>query len=223
MAGRYNRWLRAKLASRIEDNGGYHARRSASFALSWCVRFYGTVNEAEDAADALVECEHFVNHADLELQFPDFEQWWGRSIDGGHRKSMACYTYAQERLQDDLESDEGLRMWSRETATKYGFDYVGRGADRPFDMKLGGYGGGGKHVCLTEFEGHDLQDFCRDFADAIGNHLEGDGDTHYSNEWCRKLMGIMDELDEALTSENAARAGRYYEADWLAQELGLFD
>ena len=44
-----------------------------------------------------------------------------------------------------------------------------------------------------------------------------------SNSWCRLLMGIMYELDEALAEENAKRCGRYYATDYIARELGLFD
>lgn len=44
------------------------------------------------------------------------------------------------------------------------------------------------------------------------------------NTWLRrKLMGIMDELDVSITTENATRSGRYYAADYIAQALGLFD
>lgn len=219
MAGRYNRWLRAKLADRIKANGGRHDRHD-SFALSWCVRYYGTLITAAEAKAALVEYEHVINEADLLLQMPDFEEEFTLDM------ANAMWDYAQEHLQDDLHSDEGLRMWSPETARRYGFDYTGPGADRPFEMALGSYGGGGggKHVCLTEFEGRKLKGFNREFAEMVQGH--GNPDSSYPmlpNLWCRQLMGIMDELDEALTEENAKRRGRYYEADHLACELGLLD
>lgn len=214
MAGRYNRWLRAKLADRIEANGGYHRGRNQSFALSWCVRYYGGITDAASAVSALIEGEYILNEADLHMQCPDFEEKFTVA------QFNAQWENAQEHLQEDLMEDEGLRMWSPDTAKKYGFGYVGPGADRPFNMKLAGYGGGGKHVCLVDFEGCSLQRYNRDLADDIRNHLQGES---IPNVWCRKLMGIMDELDEVLTEENAKRCGRFYEADHLARELGLLD
>lgn len=224
MAGRYNRWLRAKLAARIEHNGGYHARHD-SYALSWCVRYYGVVDSAEEAIKGLVEHEHFLSAADLLLQYPDFEEWYAEHASMDRNTGVdPKYDFAQSALQDDLRSDEGLRMWSPDTAERYGFEYKGDGADRPFDMELCGLGSGGKHVCLTEFEGVRLNRYNRDLAEWVAAHLDPDGySPGLSNEWCRKLMGIMDELDESLTDENAERCGHYYETDWLARELGLFD
>jgi hypothetical protein len=219
MAGKYNKWLRAKLAARIESNGGYWTRHEP-FALEWMVYYSGEIADAEDAKKGLVEHEHFLSEADLLLQFPDFDEWYEENVGDGRQ----MWEHAQELLQDDLSNNEGLRMWSPKTAAKYGFEYKGEGADKPFDMTLGRYGGGGKHVCLTEFEGVTLSRSCRDLAEWVSSHL--DPDTYspsLSNEWCRKLMGIMDELDETLTDENAERCGYYYETDWLARELGLFD
>lgn len=207
MAGKYNKWVRAKLAARIESNGGYHAQ-SGSFALSWTVHFYGTISTAEQARKALVDCDHFLNEADLMLRHPDFDEWFDGLAD--HERCM--YEYAQSTLVDDLSSDEGFAMWRPETAKRYGFDYDGPGATTAFDMGLGNYGRGGKHVCLTHFEGQDLQMYNRDLSELVEQGLDG---CTVSNKWCRQLMGIMDELDESLTDENAARAGQYYESDWL--------
>ena len=44
-----------------------------------------------------------------------------------------------------------------------------------------------------------------------------------SNQWCRKLMGMMDEWDKVLTTNNAHECGEYYMADYIARELDLFD
>lgn len=218
MAGRYNCWLRAKLAARIESNGGYHAGLKASYALSWCVRYYGELATPAQVAAGLVENEHFLSGLDLQLRAPNLEELANEAI-----KSSTPWFYAQECLQDDLTSDEGLRTLSPATAARYGLDYEGPGAESPFRMKLGGYGGGGKHVCLTEFEGVELGMYNPDLAEQVDSHRKPDGLPTLSNRGCRLLMGIMDELDEALTDENAARCGRYYEIDWFARELGCFN
>lgn len=220
MAGRYNTWLRAKLADRIERNGGYHAGRGASFALSWTVRYYGAIANADDARRLLLEHEHFINEADLELRFPYFNEWFHTHF----HDTNTLYEEAQSRLQEDLSNDEGLRMWNPDTAKRYGFDYKGDGAERPFYMTLAGYGSGGKHICLTMFDGVNLDQYCRDLVEAVAEHRTPDASySHRSNQWCRMLMGIMDELDAALTDDNAASSGAYYETYFIAQKLGLFD
>jgi hypothetical protein len=222
MAGKYNTWLRAKLADRIRNNGGYNQGYRDKFALVWTVRYYDTgVNDAEEAAEALIEHEYFINGADLNLQFPNFDRWFAadKMLSQGQ-----MYEYARDRLQDDLSDDEGLKMWSPETATRYGFDYKGEGADKPFRMVLEGVSSGGKRVALSMFDYEKLEVDNNDLADAVDPATEKDDYAlRYSNSWCRKLMGIMDELDKALTEENANRCGRYYATDYIARELGLFD
>lgn len=221
MAGKYNTWLRAKLADRIRDNGGYSRGYHTSLALVWMVRYYSTgIDDAEDAAKALVEHEYFLNEAHLILALPDFDDWFRREISVDR-----AYEYSRDSLQEDLANDDGFKMWSSATAAKYGFDYKGRGADSTFDMELSCWSSGGKRVALETFEGENLKVDCSDLAGMIGGHLEiqDTDDGRYSNEWCRKLMGIMDELDQSLTEENANRCGRYYATDYIARELGIFD
>lgn len=219
--GTYNNWLRAKLADRIRSNGGYSRGYRDKYALVWTVRVYGVgIDDAEDARAAMIEHKHFANEVDLTLQFPDFNEWYAENIGDGQE----MYDRAIECLQDDLSNDEGLRMWSPKTADRYGFAYKGEGADKPFHMCLEGVSSGGKRVALSMFDYECLQVDNNELADAIDPDVEHDDyPPHYSNDWCRKLMGIMDELDEALTEENATRCGRYYATDYIARELGLFD
>jgi hypothetical protein len=219
MAGRYNRWLRQKLGTRIRANGGYSRHNEESKPLSWTVHYFQQLETPEQAAP-LIAGEYYLNMADFVLHHPDFDERFAE------QSKTEMWTYAQERLVDDLVDDEGLRMWSPQTADRYGFDYKGEGAERPFDMSLQNYGRGGKHVCLTRFDCETLEGMSsEDFAESIEQHLDPDVNygRGFTNGWCRKLMGILDELDEALTEENAARCGAYYEADLLARELGLFD
>jgi hypothetical protein len=224
MAGRYNTWLRTKLAERIRSNGGYNARHQEGGPLAWTVRYFSSLDldDAQKILDMLA-AEHFSCMADMLLQRPRIDEEIAQIVDADSGK---MWEHAQERLVDDLHEDEGLRMWSPATATRYGFDYKGEGADHGFDMELKNYGRGGKHVCLTRFDCKSLDKFMNgDLADLIDPETEKDYnyDTMFSNGWCRRLMGIMDELDACLTDKAAAESGRYYEVDWLARELGLFD
>ena len=222
MAGKYNTWLRTKLADRIRSNGGYNRGYHDKYALVWVVRVYNVgIDDADDARAALIEHEHFINEADLTIQFPDFNVWFKEEYGDGRN----LYDSVIEQLQGDLSDDEGMRMWSPETANRYGFEYKGEGADKPFHMCLEGVSSGGKRVALSMFDYEKLQVDCNTLADEIDPATERDWryDNRYSNSWCRRLMGIMDELDEALTEENAKRCGRYYATDYIARNLGLFD
>lgn len=224
MAGRYNTWLRSKLADRIRSNGGYNSRWSDGGPLAWTVHYFShpDLEDVQKVLDMLVE-DHFSCMADMLLQHPTIDTDLAILLRSSERTR---WEHAQERLCDDLKGDEGLRMWSPATATRYGFDYKGEGADSGFDMDLRNYGRGGKHVCLERFDYEQLNKYTNDeLADLIDPEVEKDfnWDPQFSNGWCRKLMGIMDELDVCLTDEAAAESGRYYEADWLASELGLND
>lgn len=213
MAGRYNTWLRNKLADRIEGHGEYCACRHAWFPLEWNVPFYASINSDLEVVELMVEYGHVENEADFNLRFPDFA--WSDSF------GQDAWGFAQERLVDDLTNDEGLSMWSPDTAKKYGFDYVGDGADRPFRTKLENYGRGGKHVVISEFEGITLRGHRADSL--AGSIWKENEDLQVSNKWCRQLMGMLDEWDGIFTQKNATDVGRYYMADFIARDLGFFD
>lgn len=212
MAGRYNTWVRKALIDRLAGHdyygGGHHSR----YALAYTVEFYKSIDTAEEASELLIENGHFLNEADLAIQFPDFESRFG-ALDGSD-----MYREAQEYLIADLTDDEGYRTWSPETARRYGFDYTGDGADRPFEVKFCTMGRGGKHVVIVEFDGVTLDG---NLAERItGEEWQSTG--FVSNQWCRKLMGMMDEWDVMLTTANAHKCGKYYMTDYIAKDLGLF-
>ena len=211
MAGRYNAWVRKSLANRLAGRSYYSERRI--YALSYTVEFYGSIGNSEEASELLIENGHFINEADLTIQFPDFESQFD-ALDGPD-----MYRDAQEHLIDDLADDVGFRTWSPETARKYGFDYTGDGADSPFEVEFRTLGCGGKHVVVVEFDGVSLNE---DLAERIAN--KDWGYTEFiPNQWCRKLMGMMDEWDKMLTTANAHKRGKYYMTYYIARELGLFD
>jgi hypothetical protein len=211
MAGKYNTWIRKKLIDRLKGRSYYSGR--TRYALSYTVQFYESIVSAEEASELLIKYGHFVNKTDLAIRFPDFES----RFDAMDKDEM--YREAQERLIDDLADDEGFRTWSPETARRYGSDYTGDGAERAFEVMFLTLGRGGKHVVVGTFEGVPLDEDlaerieCSDWAYTRG----------VSNQWCRKLMGMMDEWDVMLTTKNAHECGKYYMTDYIARELGLFD
>jgi hypothetical protein len=211
MAGKYNTWVRKALLARL--NGRYYYSGRTRYALSYTVEFYESIDSPEQANYLLIKHGHFVNETDLAIRFPNFEELFGE-LD-----AQEMYRGAQEQLVDNLTDDEGFKTWSSETAHRYGFDYTGDGAERAFEVVFHTLGRGGKHVVVVEFEGVLLDE---DLTERIGR-----SDWTYtrgvSNQWCRKLMGMMDEWDVMLTTENAHECGKYYMTDYIARELGLFD
>ena len=99
MAGRYNRWLRQKLADRIRANGGYRRYNTCTFPLSWEVRYFQQLGDAEKAAE-LIAGEHYLSMADFILQHPDFEEWFeGQDTDKMWEHAQTCLV--------DAHSDDG--------------------------------------------------------------------------------------------------------------------
>lgn len=213
MAGRYNTWIRKALIDRLKGRG-YHSDRK-QYALSYTVQFYESIDTAEEASALLIKHGHFVNETDLAIQFPNFEDLFGEM----NTSPWEIVSYAQAQLVNNLTDDEGFMTWGPETAKRYGFDYTGDGAERAFEVVFHTLGRGGKHVVVVEFDGVSLD---ADLAECIaGEDWENTGSV--SNQWCRKLMGMMDEWDVMLTTANAHECGKYYMTDYIARELGLFD
>lgn len=221
MAGRYNRWLRTKLAERIRGNGGYYARH-VKHALVWMCRVYDVgVKNVEDAVRGLVDAEYFISEADLALRVPDYAQTIDEHLDCG-RAGDRLYVAVCDSLQDALANDQAYCMWTPETARRYGFDYKGDGADRPFNMDLSCVSSGGKRVSLTVFEGVPLSGYCpEDFAGYVAPEEVDSGGVYFrpSNVWCRRLMGVMDELDTLLSRESVKAQARYFALAILADIL----
>lgn len=220
MAGRYNHWLRTKLAERVRDNDGY-SERHTKHALVWMCRVYDDgVEDVEDAVRGLVDAGYFISEADLALRVPDYARIIDERLDCG-RAGNRLYIAVCESLQDALANDQVYRTWTPETARRYGFDYEGDGADQPFDMGLSCVSSGGKRVSLTAFEGVPLSGYSYDFAEYIAPEEIDSGGAYFrpSNVWCRRLMGVMDELDTLLSRESVMAQARYFALDILADIL----
>jgi hypothetical protein len=230
MAGRYNTWLREKLAARVEHRDGYWATSYTHYPIEFTVCYLATAGAADKVIGLLIEQGHFLNEADLMIQFPTFREWYEAddTIDLGVLNGKDCptseqlYQESQSSLIGDLDNDEGYKTWSPKTAAKYGFDYTGPGADMPFECALGNFGRGGKHICVMSFHGVKLTGISVSGFAEIVRTPEPYG-PRFSNVWCRQLMGMMDEWDEMLTEENATRCGEFYMVDEIARAMGLFD
>ena len=217
MAGKFNTWVRQQLAARIRDNGGYWGDRHTSYPLEWTVYLYDRIDTAAEAQDALVAAGHYLNEADMALQAPEFEVWW--EANGDITKNV--HEWAGETVRESLDEDEAYRTWSPESAKAVCMDYAGRGAAKPFDMRLTLRGRGGKHVVLTEFEGVNLTSYTtEELAVVVENVAPSDPYVmHVRNAWCRQLLGMMLELDKMLTDKAALGAYRSHYGFYLSQQL----
>jgi hypothetical protein len=209
-------YWRQKLAEKVACIGGYSRSREAAFPLEFTV-YCSPSLDAADIKPLLVEYGHFINEADIELQHPDFDEWFRHTY-----SDYALMQFAQEQVVEGLSSDEGMCMWSPETAKKYGFDYKGDGAERGFECSFGNYGRGGKHVCVERFEGVDFSEMSNDRMLEIINDMSQPGgtlDQSFSNRWVRQLCGMLDEWAQVFTTANAEANAIYYATDRVANDL----
>ena len=216
MAGKFNTWVRQQLASRIRSNGGYPGERYVNYPLSWTVHLYAQIDTAAEAQDALIAAGHYLNEADMALQAPEFEVWWGSNGD----ITQNVHEWAGEAVRDSLD-DDAYRTWSPESAKAVCMDYAGRGADKSFDTGLALRGRGGKHVVLTEFEGVILTSYTNEELAVVVENVDHSDQyvMHVRNAWCRQLLGMMLELDKLLTDEAALDEYRYQYGFYLSQQL----
>lgn len=215
------RYWRNRLITAIQATGGYFSNHTR-YPLEWTVHCMPDV-ECDTIRKSLVEGGWFIDQADLTLQYPDFDAWFEQKYGETPFSDNGLYSMAQEQVCDDLkDDDDGVRMWSPATAKKYGFDYVGDGAERPFDMELETQGRGGKHVVLTRFEGWTLTGMSNEsmveFLESM-NEKGGNDYDNISNVKVRQLLGMIEELTMALTTENAEANALYYAADRVARDL----
>lgn len=196
------RSVRIRLADALESNGGYYCR-DVHAALSWDVSLWN-YNMHLILHHLAVEGQWFVNEAAMRLQYPLIEREVERLLEMVH-------PWAQETMCENLDNDDGLKMWSPVTAAKHGFDYTGDGAEKTFDVEFGLYGRGGKHLCVTEFKGRKVD---RDLIDV----LREVGESYHCvpNLWCRQLLAMIEEWNQCFSREAVLREYNYQ----LAWQIG---
>lgn len=212
------RKLREHLIGRLESIGGYYGSRSHSYPIEFTVHVLPTIDH-ESIRDAMIENGMFQGPADFTLQYPDFESWFDRE----YPNVYALLDSARSMLCDDLNgNDDGINRWSPKTATRWGFEYKGEGADKTFDCEYRIYGRNGKHVCIAAFDGVKLEGTStNDMVHILNtcNEKGGNDYENYSNVWVRKFLGMLEEWEQIFTSANAEAIAVGYMADQVYQYL----
>lgn len=222
--------FRRLLADAIRRNGGYSRGYHDRFAVSYEVGLY-YIDLSLSHLERLARKEH--NAA--EWGAPPAIEWDENRV----------FESIQWQMCEGLNDDDGNRTLSPETAARCGFAYntptglkyysrIVPGKDfayhpakvagwkivNPycapfFEVTFGLYGRGGKHLCVTEFEGKSLDNISADdLADAIENDDSGD----YPNRWCRSLYAAMLDWGQTFTERNASAEMEYLAAMQLADE-----
>lgn len=232
---------RKLLADAIERNGGYHGGYHERFALAWNVKLHGVympdfhwapVTKAGKAFFDLVQQsvkENFLGDEPLTLsadQKKMFETDW--NSDSSRNVTWDTVT---EDMRSSVTDDDTYRTWSPEVERRYGFkpDTLGyklrrrklqkregvtdHGPDYFFNVKWGFAGRSGGYLVLEWFEGHNIT--MRNLADEI----RGDETGTFSNEWCRKLLAMIDEWDSSFSRQNVKKEFEYQVAYRAASEL----
>lgn len=184
-----------KLADAIESNGGYYSRPNR-WPLSWDVSVWSSrttedmarlhikearVKDRVAAAVALVTSESdnlSGRYAELGVELFDLDQ---------------AGEFAIEDMRCGLDEYDTYRYVAPEVYEKYGLP-----GDTMFDVKFELHGRGGKHLCITEFEGRKLAGIdAEDLRDA-----EYQEEVGVSDDWCRKLLAYIEEADKMFSRES---------------------
>lgn len=216
--------FRKLLVQAIGFNGGYSRGYHDRWALSWEVGLYYANLDKNHIYEVMKkDVGDEPMHPDLEW---DPEQQWMRG---------------QEDLAEGLNDDDGRRTYSPETAARHGLPYhkfprrfkryegeivyypaklKGWILDDPyeckyFDVEFGLAGRGGKHLVVERFEGINLALS----SDELIERIEDQSNWHFSNQWCRNLLAMIDEWDKMFTSKNASKELEYQAANRMYCEL----
>lgn len=218
-----NTW-RKLLANKIEANCGY-GDRWARYAIEYNVGLYYVDLSPEHMYELAVK----EGHTDLPLV--EFE--WNEDSE---------YEWAQQNAaRGILDGDDCCyNSYDVPTSIRFGLPYFTKRryakrtnecafypakvsgwmikdqyANVEFEVEFGLYGRGGKHLCITEFEGRKLNMSSDDLAEAIRE----DDDGSYSNKWCQNLLAMMTLWEEYFTPQKASAELEYQAAHSFAQQL----
>lgn len=219
--------LRHLLADAIERNGGYSSGYHDRFPLEWTVGLH----YADLDRDHIFK--RVLKDFDSTLRMPDDFEWDPDRI----------WQWVQEDMYEGLNDDMSRQTYGPETAKRYGLPFErfpkayrrkkdsdtayfqskkpGWLLENPypciyFKVNFELHGRGGKHLVVTDFEGHRLEGRnSEDWAAIIRN----DDDGSFSNVWCRNLLAMIGEWDGMFTSKNASDEMEYLAADRMYLEL----
>lgn len=210
-----NTW-RKLLAQKVYSNAGYSAGRGETYAIEYNVGLYYVDLSPEKMHKLAVE----QGYTDLPLiDFPwdqnsEFEyaqQDAARSIYDGDDCTYRSYGVAESiRFGLPYFTEYHKRKIKRRTnecayypAKVSGWIIESPYANVEFEVEFGLYGRGGKHLCVTEFEGRKLNMTSDTLADDILNS-EDHGYNGYTNKWCQKLLAMMHVWEEYFTPHKAS-------------------
>ncbi len=217
--------LRLMLADKIESNGGYSSGYHDRFAIEYPVGLYYADLDKDHIYKLMCE-----------------DQGYLPPITGLEWDENKIWEIVQEQMYYSLNDDDGNRTYSPATAKKYGLPMhrfprkfkrkstecaycpakkEGWILDEPFDceyfdVRFELHGRSGKHLVVTEFEGHDLKMRSEDLAEQIRKH--DSWRTSYSNKWCVKLLAMMEEWETIFSSKNASAEMEYQAAFLMYQD-----
>jgi hypothetical protein len=182
-------WRNLLIAALIE-NGGYGGhRRGEGSSISYNVAL-NYVNTDYDSVRTrmLTEFPETAGYPAMPI-----EEWEG-NVDN-------IYNLAVEDAQRGvIEDNYTYCMMSPATVKQFGLHPT-----TTYDVKFSLEGRGGKHLCITHFEGHDLSD-----VDLVADLLDQTADKFnepyhvYTNQWCRQLLAMITEWGECFTPSTAS-------------------
>lgn len=213
-----NKW-RILLAEKIAANGGYCADRWTRYAIEYNV----SLDRVDLSPEHMYELATWEEHTNLPLiDFP-----WNQ--DNEFEWAQQC---AARGVMDG--DDCAYRSYGADTAIRFGLPYYtkrrykkrtnecayypakvsgwiieGQYANVEFEVEMGLYGRGGKHLCIAEFEGRKLDRTSDDLVEAI---LEVSEDNYFTNKWCQKLLAMMHVWEEMFTPTRASAEIEYQAA-----------
>lgn len=230
-------------ADAIERNSGYSRGYHERCALEWNVAVSANKSRFDElyplALQRLREDYGVTEPAWTAAALHQIKRDWDRGMDGDGRN----YYSIIEDMRMGVTDADSYRTLRPEIAARYGLSYYrfprkyvkvtsddvcyyparkqGWKLEDPytvpmFDVSWEFHGRGGKHLCLTEFEGRSLEHSSEDLAEMIRNP---DNAANYSNEWCQKLLAFIHECDLCFTHQAVEQEWEYQASYRLAQEL----
>lgn len=231
---------RRLLVGAIERNGGYRGGYHDRYALSWNVSIHEYVKPFDILfPKALAHDYGPGSDADLDPELltkvrnewddeEHMNQVWDWVVESMRRGVVDADAYRTVRPEIAARyglpgSEEAMPRQYKRRTDESAYHPAGREGwikinpyrnTLYFDVEWEFAGRQGKHLCLTEFEGHKLDMRSADLAEAIRENESG-----YSNEWCQKLLAFIHECDLCFTQEAIREEFKYQMLYQLAQEL----
>lgn len=219
--------FRKLLVKKLRENGGYSGYHDCSPIL-YTVCFLPDLS-----------LEHIAKLADYGRPIPkEIVKAWDENN---------LWSNYQELAVNGLDDWDTYRTYSPATAARFGLPYYSQSQkyrrktlkdlayypagkegwikENPyvaetFDVEFTNYGRGGKRVCVTRFEGINLNVYNEDLIEHIETGINQYGSyVPIPNKWCQKLLAMMHEWEELITEKAIKDNAEYMAAEDLRYEL----